>query len=152
MSEVDLTALELFCKINDIEVPDTIEDDIISIEVEGIADIWILDVEDDGVEVFAPIPGVDTTNPIVLRALLEANYLGMATDAARIGLDPFSGDVALCARWTTEELLRPDARTRLAAFAGLASGWRTDGVRTLIEHAKGSGSETTLSEEHFIKI
>lgn len=143
------TVLELFCELNEIQQPETIEDNIISIEVEGVSDIWILDVEDNAIEVFAPIDGIDIENPIVLKALLEANYLGMATGAARIGLDPFTGQVSLCERWTFDELLQIGARERLAAFAGLVAGWRSEGIETLQEHTAGSSGQIS---DYMIKL
>jgi hypothetical protein len=149
---MEKTALELFCDLNEIEVPETIEDDIMSIEVEDVSDIWILDVEDNGIEIFAPIEGIDSSNPKVLRALLEANYLGMATGAARIGVDPFSGQVSLCERWTVEQLLQPGARTMLAAFAGLVAGWRTEGIETLAEHIRTGGNDAEVPSDYMIKL
>jgi hypothetical protein len=149
---MEKTALELFCELNEIEVPETAEDDIISIEVEHVSDIWILAMEDDEIEVFAPIEGIDATNPVVMRALLEANYLGMATGAARVGIDPFSDQVSLCERWTVEELLRPDARENLLVFAGLVDGWRKDGVEAIVAYAKSGGQTTSEPLENMIKV
>lgn len=152
-TETGKPILEIFCELNGIDVPETIEDDILPIEIEGVPDIMIVQTIEGDVEVFAPIEGIDVTNPIALRALLEANHLGLATEDARIGIDPFNDDVSISVRWTAAELLEPDAPNRLAAFAGLVSGWRSEGVEAIAALIREKGKPLSdASSEMLIKV
>lgn len=134
--DFDTTTLAAFCQVHGMEVPDTIADGLIVVEVAGVADIWILTVEADQFEAYAEVEGIDISSPVALRALLEGNYLGMATEAARVGIDPFSGKVVLCQRWRAVDLLGPDALDRLADFARQAASWRAEAPAMFAEHAR----------------
>jgi hypothetical protein len=139
------TVLHLFCEFNGIEVPEEIENDVIAVDIDGIPELWISYLGDGEVEVYAEIEGIDITDPGILRLLLEANFMGMATEAARLSINPVVDLVVLSERWDFERLLAEDALADLARFARLVASWRSEGVATL--KSKKNGDEDFPSEE-----
>jgi hypothetical protein len=147
------SALELFCRLHGIAVPDTISDDIIMLEVEGLADVWLLDLgEGVGFEVFVTIEGLDTDDPAVLKALMEANYLGMGTEGGRVDLDPMGGGLALCERWTLARLLHAEARDDLARFAARAKAWREEAVPMIMAAVREGQGGRGLPAEGMLRL
>ena len=108
------TVLHLFCEFNGIEVPEEIENDIIAVDIDGVPELWLSYLGDGEVEVYAEIEGIDVTDPGILRLLLEANFMGMATEAARLSINPVVDLVVLSERWDFERLLAEDALADLA--------------------------------------
>lgn len=146
-------ALELFCRLHDIDVPDTVSDEILSLEVDGLAEVWILDLgEGAGFEVFVTVDGLDTDDPAVLKALLEANYLGMGTDGGRIGLDPTGGGLALCERWPLQRLLHVGARDDLARFAARAKAWREEAVPMIAAAVRAEKGGPHGADEGMLRV
>lgn len=141
------TVLEVFCEVNDIEIPETIEDDIISLDINGIADIWLLYLGDGMTEVFAELSGLDANDPGILRLLLEANYLGLATDEARLAVNPMDGNVIISERWGYQRLLAEGASEDLERFAKLANAWRNDGVKQIQAKVRGEEILDEFEEE-----
>jgi hypothetical protein len=139
MEDEEKTVLQVFCEINDIPAPDTTDEQIISLDIGGVTDIWLLYLGEGMTEVFAQLPGLDGDDPGTMRYLLEANYLGMATDGARLSIDPVEGHVVLSERWGYERLLAEQGLEDLERFAKLVQAWRTDGVNAI--QAKMRGEE-----------
>jgi uncharacterized ferritin-like protein (DUF455 family) len=63
----------------------------------------------------------------------------MATDGARLSIDPVEGHVVLSERWGYERLLAEQGLEDLERFAKLVQAWRTDGVNAI--QAKMRGEE-----------
>ena len=137
------TVMELFCAFNGIEVPDDIENDVIAVDIDGVPEIWISYLGDGGVEVYAEIEGIDVTDPGTLRLLLEANFMGMATEAARLSINPVVDLVVLSERWDYQRLLAEDALADLARFARLVASWRSEGVAEIKSKKNDDGVEPT---------
>lgn len=135
--ENEKTVLEVFCEVNDIALPETIEDDIICLDINGVADIWLLYLGDGMTEVFAELKGLDADDPGIMRLLLEANYLGLATDEARLAINPMDGNIVISERWGHQRLLAEDASKDLERFAKLAHAWRSEGVAQIRAKMRG---------------
>jgi hypothetical protein len=141
MEEEERSILEVFCEANGIEVTDSIEDDVVGLDLEGVSEIWILHLGEGQMEVMARIEGLDANDPGTLRLLLEANYLGMATDEARLSVDPMQDHVILSERWPYQRLLAEDALEDLARFARLVGAWRSEGVATIQAKVRGEDDQ-----------
>lgn len=137
MENAEKTVLQVFCELNDIPAPDTLEDDILSLDIGDVTDIWLLYLGDGLTEIFAQLPGLDADDPGVMRLLLEANYLGLATDGARLSIDPVEGQVVLSERWGYERLLAEGGLEDLERFANLVKAWRNDGVAAIKAKMRG---------------
>jgi hypothetical protein len=152
--EEETSILEHFCRSNGIAIPDTINDEIIAVDVGDIQEIWICHVDGGEIEVFARIEGLDSNDPGTLRMLLEANYMGMATDEARLAVDPMDGKVVIAERWPYQRLLVDSAFDDLARFAKLVAAWRGDGVATIAakrrEAEAGDGLSGGAPQDHEI--
>ena len=135
----------MFCEFNGIEVPEEIENDIIAVDIDGIPELWISYLGEGEVEVYAEIEGIDITDPGILRLLLEANFMGMATEAARLSINPVVDLVVLSERWDFERLLAEEALADLARFARLVASWRSEGVAML--KSKKNGDDDFPSPE-----
>ncbi|WP_137157766.1 type III secretion system chaperone [Rhizobium sp. FKL33] len=146
MEEEQKTVLQVFCELNGIATPDTIEDDIISLDINEVSDIWLLYLGDGVTEIFAQLPGLDADDPGVMRLLLEANYLGIATDGARLAIDPVEGHVVLSERWGYERLLAEQGLEDLERFAALVHSWRNDGVAAIQAKMRGEEIEEEVEE------
>lgn len=133
--------LEVFCGNNGIALPDTISDDVICLEIAGVQDIWVIYLGNGEVEVYSRLDGLDVNDPGTLRLLLEANYLGMATEEARLSINPIESQVVLSERWPYQRLLADDALEDLARFAILAAAWRNEGVATIQAKIRGEEEE-----------
>lgn len=131
------SVLQLFCEFNGIPVPEDIEEDVIAVDINGVPEIWLSYLQDGELEVYAEIDGIDTDDPGILRLLLEANFMGMSTEGARLSINPVNDKAVLSERWNYEELLAEDALTGLANFANLAASWRNEGVATLQSMQRG---------------
>jgi hypothetical protein len=137
MEKDEKSVLALFCQLNGIAVPDTLDEDVIALDVEGLADFWIVYLGDGEVEIMSRIDGLDVQDPGTLRMLLEANYMGLATDEARLSIDPIEPRVVLSERWPYHRLLADDVQEDLHRFANLVASWRSDGVATIQAKARG---------------
>lgn len=98
-------------------------------------------------EVYAEIEGIDVTDPGILRLLLEANFMGMATEAARLSINPVVDLVVLSERWDYERLLAEEALADLARFARLVASWRSEGVAMLKSKKNGDEDEVAPPTE-----
>lgn len=137
MEKEEKSVLQLFCQLNGIAAPDTLDDDVLALDVEGLADFWIVYLGDGEVEIMSRIDGLDVDDPGTLRLLLEANYMGLATDAARLSVDPIEPRVVLSERWSYQRLLADDVQDDLQRFANLVASWRNDGVSTIQAKVRG---------------
>lgn len=145
------TVMELFCAFNGIEVPEDIENDVIAVDIDGVPEIWLSYLGEGEVEVYAEIEGIDVTDPGILRLLLEANFMGMATEAARLSINPVVDLVVLSERWDYERLLAEDALADLARFARLVASWRSEGVATL-KSKKNGDEDIPIAEPQDVTI
>lgn len=131
------SVLETFCDINGIVLPETLENDIMAVDIDDVIEVWLLYLGEGEVEVFARIEGLDPDDPGTLRLLLEANYLGMATGGARLSVDPVDPHVVLSERWPYDRLLAPSAFEDLGRFAKIVSAWRAEGVAMVQSKIRG---------------
>lgn len=141
------SALRLFCEFNGIEVPETIGDDVIAIDVNGVSEIWLSYLDEGELEVYAEIEGIDTDDPGILRLLLEANFLGMGTGPARFAISPVNDKAVLSERWNYERLLAEDAPVALGQFAAMVGSWRTEGVAMLQSKARGDEDQADVPDD-----
>ncbi len=141
------TVLHLFCEFNGIEVPEDIENDVIAVDIDGVSELWLSYLGDGEVEVYAEIEGIDVTDPGILRLLLEANFMGMATEAARLSINPVVDLVVLSERWDYQRLLAEEALADLARFARLVASWRSEGVAMLKSKKNGDEDEVAPPTE-----
>ncbi|WP_143710396.1 CesT family type III secretion system chaperone [Tabrizicola sp. TH137] len=140
------SALRLFCEFNGIEVPETIDDDVIAIDVNGVTEIWLSYLDAGELEVYAEIEGIDTDDPGIQRLLLESNFMGMATGSARFAISPVNDKAVLSERWNYERLLAENAPEGLGRFAAMVESWRTEGVALLQSKARGDEEQPGVPE------
>lgn len=87
-------------------------------------------------------------DPFAMRAALHANYIGAATGAARLALDPRDDDLLLCERVDVRGLDPLQFEQRLLGFLNHATFWRSQDGRQLL--STGADKPATPTGEDFI--
>lgn len=86
-----------------------------------------------------------------LIVLMQANYLGHYTGAARIALDPRDGVPVLCQHVDVQSLDDADLERALVNFIGFATYWLDEGVERILdipEIAPSEVSDVGASDDH----
>lgn len=97
---------------------------------------YLTRIDMEEVEISCGIPGLGYPDPPLLRAMLEAHYLGAAVGASRLALDADSNDVILCERWVVTDMEAAVLERRFDDFAANAAFWLGEGSEILVEQAE----------------
>ncbi len=97
---------------------------------------YITRIDMQELEISCGIPGLGYPDHPLLRAMLQAHYLGAAVGASRLALDADSHDVILCERWVVTDMEAAALERRFDDFAANAAFWLGEGSEILLEQAE----------------
>lgn len=109
--------------------------------VEGFS-IHLTRIDDTSLELSTPLPQLKPGDPALLRALMEANFLGAATGSGRLAIDSGRNEVLFCERLDGESLSAEGVRPRVRAFLARAAFWRTEGTDLALAEARKASPQT----------
>ena len=118
------------------------DDGNVGLLFDGAMPVNVTRIDDTAMEFWSPIEDVAADGDAgLLGYLLTANHLGEGTGAARIALQPESGDIVLCERVEIAGLDPAALERRFVEFVKHAIYWNSQDARDAV-------SEST-SEKHF---
>lgn len=94
-------------------------------------------------ELVAPLPmlGLDLDRASLAR-LMTANYLGAATGASRLALDPARGEIVLCQRTDVRDLDEDSLPDLIGGFLRAVEFWNGDAGREALAGESGAAAES----------
>ena len=93
-------------------------------------------IDDHTLECSFRLPELDIASPGMMAAMLAANFLGAATGAGRLAIDPTKHEAIYCERWQVDELTAESLEARLLSFATGGTFWLTTGSDSLVKEAE----------------
>ncbi|MEZ5755724.1 MAG: type III secretion system chaperone [Paracoccaceae bacterium] len=122
-------------------------DSQVGIDVKPDLTIFLSLIDDTTIEASCLLEFLGNADAPMLRAMLEANYLGGAVGHGRLAIDAGSGDVILCESWNLAELDVSSLEARLDVFTNTAEFWLTPGSKGLLERADSLRIATSREDE-----
>lgn len=110
-------------------------DSQVGIDVTPDLTIFLSLIDEATIEASCLLEFLGNADAPMLRAMLEANYLGGAVGHGRFAIDAGSGDVILCESWNLAELDVSSLEARFDVFTNTADFWLTPGSKGLLERA-----------------
>ncbi|MEZ5753597.1 MAG: type III secretion system chaperone [Paracoccaceae bacterium] len=127
------------------------DDDQAGIALPEGPNLFLTRLDEQTIEASCQLEGLDYPDAAMMRAMLEANFLGGATGPGRLALDADKSEVVLCECWMVTDHDAASLERRFDAFVAAALFWCGEGTAILLEQAatiraETAGPATTFAE------
>lgn len=112
------------------------DDGLVALDMPGDVAVYITRVDAQEWEISCRIENLGYPDAAMLRAMLEAHYLGAAVGAGRLALDSETHDILYGERWVVTEMDAAILERRFDDFAATAAFWLGEGTSLLLEQAE----------------